>query len=153
MKSEAQSQIQSEARVEPAGQAQDVHLPWCANRNPKIALGVAAFCGLEVFLSWRTSGQAPPNGDLFFQLFSVYVIFLLLQFLVAFKCVRERLVLGIFTASFVVGLAGSLAPSVFGPAIDPLGRADAALWAVAFVVSLTMVYSSLRLRPKPINQS
>jgi hypothetical protein len=133
--------------------AVDAHSQWCANRNPKIALGVAAFCGLEAFLSWRTASQAPSNPDWFFQLVSVYVIFLLLHFLVAFKCVRERLVLGIFTATFVVGVAGGFAPSVFGPAIDPLGRAETVLWGVAFLVSLTMIYSSLRLRPKPLNQT
>jgi hypothetical protein len=34
-----------------AGQPVDAHSQWCANQNWRIALGVTAFCAVELFLS------------------------------------------------------------------------------------------------------
>jgi hypothetical protein len=73
-------------------------------------------------------------------------IVVLAQIFVAFRCVRERLVLGLLIVRFAVGFAAKVAPGLFGSAGDLLKQTNFALWAGALFVSLSMLYSSLRFR-------
>lgn len=137
--------------MDSSGKPQDAHSRWCANRNTRIALAVTAFFALEVFLSWRGLGQTIPKSDTVSLFVSLFVIAWLVLLFVSFKCVRERLVLGLLIIRFAVGFAAEVAPAVFDSFYSGPGlwkRANLALWAVTLAVSLSMLYSSLRLRSR-----
>jgi hypothetical protein len=73
-------------------------------------------------------------------------IAVLAQVFAKFSCIRERLVLGLLILRFGVAFAVKVAPTLLGQTGDLFKRAGFALWALALVVSLTMLYSSLRFR-------
>lgn len=131
---------------------QDVHSRWCANRNTRIALALTAFCALEVFLSWRGLGQTIEKSDTVSLFVGLFVIGWLVLLFATFKCVRERLVLGLLIIRFAVGFAIRVSPTLSDSAADFWKRANVALWVVALALSLSMLYSSRRFRPPaPVN--
>lgn len=128
-------------------QSQDVHSRWCANRYTPTALLFVAFCALGAILSWRVLGQGGPGHNTSFFWGDLIAIVVLAQIFAAFRCARERLVLGLLIVRFAVGFAAKVAPTLFGSAGDLLKQTNFALWAGALVVSLSLLYSSLRFRP------
>lgn len=138
--------------MDSSAQSQDVHSRWCANKYTPAALLFVAFCALGAILSWRVLGQEGAGHKTSFFWGDLITIVVLSQIFVAFRCVRERLVLGLLIVRYAVGFAAKVAPELFVSAGDLLKQTNFALWAGALVVSLSMLYSSLRFRP-PMDQT
>lgn len=128
-------------------QPQDVHSRWCANKHKSTALLFVAFCSLGAILSWRVLGQEGPGHNMSSLLGDLIAIVVLAQIFAAFRCVRERVVLGLLIVRFAVGFATNVAPTLFGSAGELAKRTNFILWAGALVVSLSMLYSSLHSLP------
>jgi hypothetical protein len=122
---------------------------WCANRNWPAALAFIAFCCFEAALSWRQIGKDPPERssvDLIFYLVAIALI--VTTYVPLFRCVRERLVLGIMVLRFMESGALILVRGISATSVHLLQRANFALWSVALGVSLSMLYSSRRNKKK-----
>lgn len=123
------------------------HSRLCALRNVKTAVIFLLFCVLQAWMGWREIGEsvAPAGQSLIFYIAEIAVIAALVDFIVALKCLRERLVLGLAIFSFLLGLVGSLAPRALS-AIPSASVKDLQflLWLAASLVSVTLVYSAFR---------
>lgn len=127
---------------------QDVHLRVCANRHTKISLLFVAFCVMETLLVWRplVNSETADRGAVFVLGLAV-TIAVLTQMLRLFRCPRERIILGLAIASFGISLISAIAPSLMLKFEPFVAHADLALWVIAFVLSLSMLVSSLSRKP------
>jgi hypothetical protein len=124
----------------------DYHRRYCALRNRKASLIFFGYCSFEVILRLHTLGrgsQVEPKSVIFY-IAVVALIVALGNLVVAFKCLRERLVLTIATVSFVFILMKGIFPSFANSGAVPAGRALLVLWTIALAVTLSMVVSAFR---------
>ena len=123
------------------------HGRYCATSDTEIASLFVVACALETFLSWRDLHASIPYG--FFDIMtSCFGILASIWLFVLFKCIRERIVVGIV---LVRSLAGALAGFTSVGAIDSVGRilkpSFLGLWALAGCISVSMLVSSVQ-RPR-----
>jgi hypothetical protein len=97
-----------------------------------------------MFVSWRDLHKAPQPRD-FIQLpFAILLVAIYAKSLPIFKCFRERLVLGLAIASFVLAEVSEFAPAIVGPFAGLVKSGDLALTGLALLVSLSMLIQSAR---------
>jgi hypothetical protein len=101
-----------------------------------------------VVLSWKGIGQPVPKRDVIFLVTCLFAVVWLAQLLVSFKCIRERMALGILIIQFSITLIRNMAGTVFGFEGHPLNRTRFVLWVILLGLGLSMLYSSLRFRPQ-----
>jgi len=113
------------------------HLHFCAARNKKVALVFFFFCVLEMVLSWRSISSRRPSEHSLLLLFGhIAAVVILCQFFIAFKCIRERIILGFLMIDLLKGVYLQFFPSVLGPTIR---EADFAMWVLGGFLSLSML--------------
>jgi hypothetical protein len=122
-----------------------LHDLYCANRSLGTAWLFVAFCGIEALVCWRALGKPRPvDSGAFFLFFQAYALLLVAFLFVAFKCVRERLVLGLALVTSVRALSFGFAPRLVSLTAGLVSWTPLALWLTAFVVSLSMLASASR---------
>ena len=90
----------------------DFHERFCLKTHPRIALGVAAFCALELALVARflfryasSPYPMPPAIDEFFRVTgSLFTIFIAYGIFRDAKCTSEKVIIGAFALSIALGL-------------------------------------------------
>ena len=129
----------------PQGQPDvEMHARICPVRNIRIAVFLAGFFTLEIFLSWRALGKPFLEHNLFDLLFRIVIFSALFPVLLKIsRCVPERIILGIIMIRFVTGWAIEFAPNLVEPVADLVRQCNLVLWILAFLISLTMLVSSL----------
>ena len=120
------------------------HLRRCAYRNTRSALVFVVLSAIGAFLGWRAIGEPLPQSDSAGVLGNAAVIITLVLLFIEFKCTRERLVIGLVTSRFIVGLVAKLTPAAFEPFVLIFRNASFALWVAVLGISLSMLMTSLR---------
>ena len=100
------------------------------------------FCALEVFLSWKVLGKGFQEYSLFDVLRDVAVIAACAKFLLMYRCLRERFVVGLVIFRFVVGLVSGFMLNLVNGVAGLVRAGDLALWVLALLVSLSMLIQS-----------
>ena len=127
------------------GDSREVHMRLCASRNVKVALLYVLFCGGVMLL---TSGapQKIQGHDATLRVGLLVGIAVLVQFFIAVKCVRERIVLGTIAISLASALLLQFQPLTAQRFAEFWRIADDLLWGIALVISFSMFISSVRAR-------
>jgi hypothetical protein len=130
-----------------SGAFEHPHDHLCANRNISTALFFAACCAIEFLACWRAlrNAEVVSSGP-FFLFFQAYALFIVGFLFLGFKCVPERIVLGVAILTSARSLIFGLAPRLAQPPRPFVRRIEFALWLAAFGTSLTMLVSALWLR-------
>ena len=93
---------------------QEFHALYCPVKNTKSALVLVAYFSVADFAGWKGLHKAPEYPSFVELLFATLVVAILVKWLVAFTCFRERLVFGLVIVSLVTGEVARFVPSVFG---------------------------------------
>jgi hypothetical protein len=89
-------------------------------------------------------GKPFPEYSLYSALLDAALIAWCATLLVIFTCLRERLVLGLFTIRIVIGLISRFVPSLINPVAGPVRYAFLVLWILASLVTLSMFIDAVR---------
>jgi hypothetical protein len=120
------------------------HNHFCANRSVKVGAIFVGSCVLVLVAGWRALGRSPTTG-----MFTHALLILGLGFCLAvFKCIQERVVLGLSLLTPATALLLAGAPSLANWSSFAY-RLDLAAAAFALVVSISMLMSTLRGRNRP----
>jgi hypothetical protein len=121
------------------------HSRSCAARNWTTSLLFLLFCGFEALLCWRELAQPLPDyrASIVLLLGYDFVVFLLADLMLSFRCLRERIVLTLGLVSFVKAVAVGVAPWLFASNARAVREFSFILWAAASLVSLSLLKSAL----------
>lgn len=130
--------------------SESFHNRYCANRSVGTAQLFVAFCAIVLFAGWWAAlGEPhPQESGAFFLFFQAYDLFVVGVLFAAFKCVRERVVLAVSLLGPARVLLFAAVPRLRGWA-GVADRVALAAWAIALVISLSMLISALRRRNRP----
>jgi hypothetical protein len=124
---------------------EEFHARYCAVRNGRIALLFVAFLAIEVFVSWRALDKPFRRPPLFELPFYIVTVAIGLRWLGMFRCVLERLVLGLSLINFVAGIVSAYIPAIGMSSFAELIRSSKlSLWVFVLIVSLGMLVLSAR---------
>lgn len=129
------------SRARPAG---SFHDHFCATRSVGAAAIFVGSCTLVLVVGLRALGHHPAVGA-FTQ---VYLILGIGFCLAVFKCVRERVVFGLWLLTPARALSFAADPSLANWS-GFAHRVDLAASAIALGVSISMLISALRRRNRP----
>lgn len=121
---------------------EEFHAQNCATRKVWTAAIFVAFSALMFYFSWRDLGKPyrePRLQDLFWYVVTIaatYKMFLI------FTCIRERVVIAASMLIQIRGVALKILPGFLIPLASPVRHAFLALWAVALLISLTLLASA-----------
>jgi hypothetical protein len=126
-----------------------LHNPYCANRNVVTASILVGGCAWVLVGFWNGSRKPHTVDSGAFSLFIDACILLGVGFAVTiFKCIRERIVI----ALWLLGPAMDLLFAAISGLAKWAGfayRLELAAYAIAFIVSISMLTSALRGRNRP----
>jgi hypothetical protein len=125
--------------------ANDFHNHYCANRSVGIAAIFVGYCAMLLFAVWRAwiGKPHPPDSGAFFLAYQAIAIFVAVVFFTAFKCLRERVVIGLSLLTPVTALSFAALPRL--ASFRPMTQCvKLAAWTAALVISLSMLASALR---------
>lgn len=123
---------------------EEIHAHYCANRKVGSALVVVAFCALEVFLSWRLLGREFSAYRVNGLLADLILIGVGVRLILIFRCLRERIVIGVAIVRGFVGLISMAIPNLLNPFAGTVRFGIVSLWVLAFLVGLSMLVDSVR---------
>jgi hypothetical protein len=123
---------------------QEIHVLCCPVKNSKSALFLVASFSVMVFVGWKGLHRAPEHKSIVDLLFYIVVATGLARLLVAFTCLRERLVISVVIASLLTGAVTGFVPSVFSQHVAMIKFGELALSLLGLLVSLTMLVQSAR---------
>ena len=127
-----------------AQSGEEFHARECALRNVQGALIFVAFCALESFIVWREVDRAVRGNTLIDVLRDVAVITVCAKLLLMYKCFRERFVVAIVILRYAIGLISDFMPALFNRAAGLVWAGYLALWFLALLVSVSMLFSAAR---------
>jgi hypothetical protein len=125
---------------------EEFHALYCPIKNTKSALFLVACFSLTAFVNWKGLHTAPGPPDFVVLLFAVVVVAMLVRWLVAFTCFRERLVLGLVIVSMVAAEVERFVPSIVSQHVETVKSGHLALSLLGLLVSLTMAGGQLKPR-------
>jgi hypothetical protein len=123
---------------------QEFHELYCPVKNTKTALFLVAAFSVAALERWKGLHKSPKHPSYVVLLFLILVGAMLAKQVVAFKCLRERLVLAVVIVSVAIGEVEGFLPSLFGRFTRIVNSADLLLLLLGLLVSLTMLIQSLR---------
>jgi hypothetical protein len=123
---------------------------WCGFTHIRVAWIFVAFCGLQVFMSWKDLDKPISRPDTIELAF--YVLFVVVYvplFWMILRCLTERFVIGIAAVDMAITVFSRFAPSLFVASLFNsvtvlVHRTFFALWIVAFLLSLNMPVQSMQ---------
>ncbi len=121
---------------------QEFHAHYCAVKHTKSALFLVACFSLTTFVNLKGLHKAREQPDFVVLLFAILVAGMLAKWLVAFTCVRERLILGLVIVSIVAAEVETFVPSIVGPHLEAVRSGHFAASLLALLVSLSMLVKS-----------
>jgi hypothetical protein len=121
---------------------QEFHARYCPVKNTKSALFLVACFSVAAFVGWKGLYKAPEHASFVELLFAILVVAMLAKWLVAFTCIRERLVFGLVIVSLVTGEVAGFVPSVFSKHAQMVKSGTLALSLLGLLVSLSMLVQS-----------
>ena len=130
--------------MNPRPSDQESHAVYCPIKNAKSALFLVVFFCLTTFLSWKGLDKPLAHYSFGQLLIVIFVIAMLAQWLVQFRCARERLLLGIIIISLLKMEVQGFAPSVFSKHVELLKSGQLASALIGLFVSLTMLIQAVR---------
>jgi len=124
---------------------EEFHERNCALKKTRTAVLFVAFFAIEVVVSWRALDK-PYHRPSFIELpFFVITIGIGVKWLLMFKCVLERLAIGLSLINFAAGLVAAYVPTIGnGPFSDLIKSCKLSLWVFVLVVSIGMLILSAR---------
>ncbi len=124
---------------------EEFHARNCAVKNMRTAMLFVAFFTIEVLVSWRSLDK-PFYRPSFIELpFFIVTIAIGVRWLMMFKCVVERLVLGLSLVNFEAGIVSAYVLSIrTGPFSELIRSCKLSLWVFVLVVSIGMLILSVR---------
>lgn len=122
----------------------EIHAQSCPVKNSKSASFLVASFSVMVFVGWRGLHKAPEHKSIVDLLFFIVVAAMLARLLVAFTCLRERLVISVVIVSLLTGVVTRFVPSVFSQHVEMVKFGKLALSLLGLLVSLTMLAQSVR---------
>lgn len=125
----------------------EIHAQSCPVKNSKSALFLVVSFSVVAFVGWKGLHRAPEHKSIVELLFYIVVAAGLARLLVAFTCLRERLVISVVIVSLLTGIVTGFVPSVFSQHGEMLKLGKFALSLLGLLVSLTMLVQSAG-RPK-----
>ena len=122
-----------------------VHFRYCAARNKKTATVFFGFSALEVAWHWGAiNGPLPqPRASVFLFVGLIGVVVLMFDLMLSLTCFRERLVLALSAASFLIVLTEQLSPALTEAVLVRTGQLVLALWIVATIASASLLISAV----------
>ncbi len=118
---------------------QEFHAHYCALKNTKSALFLVACFSLTTFVNLKGLHKARGQPDFVVLLFAILVAGMLAKWLVAFTCIRERLILGLVIVSIVAAEVETFVPSIVGPHLEAVRSGHFSASLLALLVSLSML--------------
>jgi hypothetical protein len=113
-----------------------------------MAVAFTLFCILGTAASLYARGIGPHRtGEGVSLLARAIALIILFQLFFAFKCVRERVVIGIVGLRLLAGMLPVVVPRL-SPASLPVHQITLVLWIVGILISASMLVSALQ-RPSP----
>jgi hypothetical protein len=126
--------------------AENFHNRFCGNRSVGTACFFVAFWAMIFFTAWRGLGKSHlVHSGAFFLFYQANALLVVGVFFALFKCLRERVVLGLSLLIPVRVLCFAVAPSMANWSGFAY-RVDLIASAIALAVSISMLISALRHR-------
>ena len=111
----------------------------------RTAILFVAFFTIEVLVSWRTLDKPHHRPSLIELPFYILTVAIGVRWLLMFKCVVERLVLGLSLINFVIGVVSAYVPTIgSGPFSELIKSGKLSLWVFVLVVSIGLLILSAR---------
>ena len=124
---------------------EEFHARNCAVKNMRTAMLFVAFFAIEVLVSWRTLDKPYHRPSLIELPFFIVTFAIGVRWLLMFKCVVERLVLGLSLLNFATGVVSAYVPTIgMGPFSELIRSGKLSLWIFVLVVSIGMLILSAR---------
>jgi hypothetical protein len=127
---------------------EEAHARYCAIKRTRIALCFVAVCLLMLYLNWRDLGKPYSRAstyDLFWEVVSIAACY---ELLMVFRCLRERIVVGLLMLIAIRVVVSRFVPALQNEFASPLRYIFLMLWTLALLTSLSMVVS-----PRPVPKS
>lgn len=120
------------------------HSRYCAARNKKTATVFLCISALEVAWHWGAISRALPRPPASMYVFVGLIAALVLMFdlMLSLRCFRERLVLGLGAASFLIALIEQMSPDLAASVLARAGQLILLLWVVAAFTSASLLLSA-----------
>jgi hypothetical protein len=128
---------------------QELHTLYCPVKNSRSALFLVASFSVIVFVGWKGLHKPPEHHSIVDLLFFIAAAAMLARLLVAFTCLRERLVISVVIVSLLTAAVTGFVPSVFSQHTEMLRSGKLALSLLGLLVSLTMLVQSARRAAHP----
>ncbi len=126
----------------------EIHEGLCASRNVPIAVAFMVFCILGAATNlYATTTGTHRSSSIASLLARIIAVVILVQLFIAFKCVKERVVIGIVALRLLAGLLSIIFPQ-FSLSSTPVHQVALTLWIAGTLISLSMFVSAL-LRTSP----
>lgn len=120
------------------------HDHFCATRSAGVAAIFVGSCALVLVAGWRALGRSATVGAFT----HIYTILGGVFCLVIFRCVRERIVFGLWLLTPARALFFAANPNLANWSVFAY-RVDLGASAIALAVSVSMLISALRRRNRP----
>jgi hypothetical protein len=125
----------------------EYHGRYCIITNPRAALELVLSLAVVVFVSWNGLRKPILPISVIELVLYVLVAAIFVKCLVIFRCVRERLILGLALTSLAIGGASGLVPVGIGAFADLIKYGKFGLWTFALLISISALISSARRPP------
>lgn len=127
------------------GDKEEVAKHLCASRSVPVAVAFTLFCVLGAAASLYARRIGPHRtGEGASLLARGIALIILFQLFVVFKCVRERVVIGIVGLRLLAGMLPVALLPHLDPASLPVHQIAFALWIVGILISASMLVSALQ---------
>lgn len=123
---------------------EQLHRRYCPVKNTTVALLLVGFFLLLVCVAWRGLHNPAQHWGLVELPFFVLVMAICAYCLRAFKCFRERLVLGLVMACIVGGAIAGFSPSITFRSVESIRLSKLILEVICLIVSFSLLVSSMR---------
>lgn len=127
------------------GSNTEIHESLCASRNVVVGTAFMLFCILGAATNFYVR-TAPDRGSGVVSLLArAIALIILIQFFIAFKCARERIVIGIVAFRLLTGFLQLVFPQLSLLSLR-LPEITLTLWIAGVFISVSMLVSALRQR-------
>jgi len=123
---------------------QEFHAPYCPLKNTKSALFLVAYFSLTAYANWKGLHKIPARPDFVELPFAMFVAVMFARWLVAFTCLRERLVLGLVIVTVVAAEVERFVPAAISQHVETVKSGHLAFSLLGLLISLSMLLQSGR---------
>lgn len=123
---------------------EQLHARYCPVKNPRAALFLVGCFSLLVLLAWTDLHKPAEQKSLIELPFAALVVAACANWMVAFRCFRERVVLGIVIVTLTAGEITGLFSAINYRSVELIRFLNLILEGIGLLVSLSLLVSATR---------